>query len=276
MNNERDYILGTHDEEIARLGLQHRVWRPVVLDCWQKAGITLGSRVLDVGAGPGYAAVDLAEIVGPTGEVVAVERSSKFANAMKERCRTGSLTNVGIHELDLMTDDLPLGAHGEGKPYDFSWCRWVLSFVSDPARLIKKISGVVKKGGLAIFHEYGGYKTWSYAPPRPYQQQFVEHIVKSWRETGGKADIAVDLPPLLTERGFSVRSVTPHIFCVRPDDYMWQWAAAFIRNGPSRLEQLGQVDEEFADKLRAELNDAEKDHALMLTPLVLEIVAEKG
>jgi hypothetical protein len=50
MNKERDYVLGTHDEELARLGLQHRVWRPVVLDCWRKAGITVGSRVLDVGA----------------------------------------------------------------------------------------------------------------------------------------------------------------------------------------------------------------------------------
>src|SRR6266581_79421 len=115
MNKERDYVLGTHDEELARLGLQHRVWRPVVLDCWTKAGITVGSRVLDVGAGPGYAAVDLAEIVGPAGEVVAIERSNKFVRAMGEAVRGQSLTNVRIHELDLMTDDLPKG------DYDFSW-----------------------------------------------------------------------------------------------------------------------------------------------------------
>ncbi len=25
---DRDYVLGTHDEELERLGLQHRVWRP--------------------------------------------------------------------------------------------------------------------------------------------------------------------------------------------------------------------------------------------------------
>jgi ubiquinone/menaquinone biosynthesis C-methylase UbiE len=63
--SEKDYVLGTHDEELIRLGLQHRVWRPMVLDCWQRAGITVGKRVLDLGAGPGYAALDLAEIVGP-------------------------------------------------------------------------------------------------------------------------------------------------------------------------------------------------------------------
>ena len=74
MKTERDYFLGTHDEELRRLGLQHRVWDPAVRDCWQRAGITAGSRVLDVGAGPGYAAADLAQIVGPGGEVVAVSR----------------------------------------------------------------------------------------------------------------------------------------------------------------------------------------------------------
>src|SRR5437899_7638550 len=98
MNRERDYVLGTHDEGLARLGLQHRVWRPVVLDCWKKAGITIGSRVLDVGAGPGYATIDLAEIVGPAGEVVALERLHKFLRAMSDAIRVRSLPNVHIHE----------------------------------------------------------------------------------------------------------------------------------------------------------------------------------
>ena len=127
MAADRDYVLGTHEEELARLGLQHRVWRPVALDCWQQAGITVGKRVLDVGAGPGYAAIDLAEIVGPAGEVVALERSRNFINAFQEMMRTRSLANVRIHEIDLMTDDLP------ACDYDFAWCRWVVSFVSDPA-----------------------------------------------------------------------------------------------------------------------------------------------
>lgn len=33
MMADRDYLLGTHDGELERLGLQHRVWRPAVLDC---------------------------------------------------------------------------------------------------------------------------------------------------------------------------------------------------------------------------------------------------
>ena len=46
---ERDYVLGTHDDEVARLGLQHRVWRPCSLDAWRRAGFTVGQTLLDIG-----------------------------------------------------------------------------------------------------------------------------------------------------------------------------------------------------------------------------------
>lgn len=267
---ERDYVLGTHDAELARLGLQHRVWRPAVLDCWQRAGITVGKRVLDVGAGPGYATVDLAEIVESTGEVVALERSANFVHAMKETLRARSFANVKVHELDLMTDDLPKG------DYDFAWCRWVLSFVSDPSLLIKKLGAVMPKGSLSIFHEYGHYESWRFFPPLPMQEKFREHVIATWRESGGEPDGARALPALLSTNGFHIRSVTPHIFCLRPRDHMWQWPATFIDVYLPRLQEMGRLDQPFADQVRAELAAAEKNpNAFMITPLVLEIVAEK-
>jgi SAM-dependent methyltransferase len=270
MATERDYVLGTHDEELARLGLQHRVWRPVVLDCWQRAGITVGKHVLDVGAGPGYATVDLAEIVGPTGQVVALERSNNFVRAMKETCRARSLTNVKVHELDLMADELPKG------DYDFSWCRWVVSFVDDPASLVRKLGGVMPKGSRSIFHEYGHYETWRFFPRLPNQEKFREHVIATWRESGGEPDGAAKLPALLSGNGFTVRSAKPHIFCVRPTDYMWQWPAQFIEVYLPRLQEMGRIDQEFADKVRADLAGAAKNsNTIMVTPLVLEIVAEK-
>ena len=60
MRDENDYILGTHDAEIARLRLQHGVWREQVLDCWRRAGIGPGHTVVDIGCGPGFASVALA------------------------------------------------------------------------------------------------------------------------------------------------------------------------------------------------------------------------
>jgi hypothetical protein len=47
----------THDEEIARLGMQYRVWRPRALDAWRRGGFTTGQTLLNVGCEPGYAYV---------------------------------------------------------------------------------------------------------------------------------------------------------------------------------------------------------------------------
>ena len=204
MAPERDYVLGTHRSS-ARLGLQHRVWRPVALDCWQRTGITVGKRVLDVGAGPGYAAIDLAEIVGPTGEVVALERSQNFIRAMETTCRARSLANVRIHEIDLMTAELPKG------DYDFAWCRWVVSFVDDQSLFIKKLGGVMPKGSVAIFHEYGHYETWRFFPRLPMQERFREHVIATWRESGGEPDGAPQLPGLLGENDFGSLRKTAHL-----------------------------------------------------------------
>jgi SAM-dependent methyltransferase len=266
---ERDYVLGTHSAELDRLGLQHRVWRSVVLNCWERAGITVGKRVLDVGAGPGYATIDLAEIVGPTGEVVAVERSENFIRAIEHATRTRSLTNVKIHQLDLLTDELPQG------DYDFAWCRWVMSFVNDP-QLVEKLAITLREGSRVIFHEYGHYETWHFFPRLPNQERFREHVIATWRESGGEPDGAVPLATLLPEHGFIIRSVVPHLFCVRPTDYMWQWPASFIETYLGRLIEMGRIDEGFANKVRTELTNAEENpNATMITPLVLEIVAEK-
>lgn len=270
MAADRDYVLGTHEEELARLGLQHRVWRPVVLDCWQRAGITVGKRVLDIGAGPGYAAVDLAEIVGPAGEVVALERSQNFIRAMETICRERSLANVKIHEVDLMQDELPKNE------YDFVWCRWVISFVGDPSLLIKKLGVIIPKGSVAIFHEYGHYETWRFFPRLPAQERFREHVIATWRESGGEPDGAAYLPGLLADNQFVIRSATPHIFCLRPTDYMWQWPVTFIETYLCRLVEMGRINREFADKVCADLASVEQNpNTRMLTPLVLEIIAEK-
>ncbi len=270
MSTDRDYVLGTNDEEISRLGLQHDVWRPVVLECWKRAGIGAGKSVLDVGAGPGYAAVDLAEIVGPSGKVVALERSGKFVSAMRETCRRRGLTHLEIHELDLMTDDFPK------VKCDFSWCRWVGSFVSDPALLVRKIRGALKNGGRAIFHEYAHYETWRFLPPLARQEKFREHVIATWHESGGEPDGARDLPAHLSANGFIIRSAVPHVFCLRPGDRMWQWPATFIDVYLSRLQEMGRIDQKFAEGLQADLASAEKNpNALMITPLVLEIIAEK-
>lgn len=267
---DREYVLGTHDEELARLGLQHRVWRPTALACWHRAGVTVGSRVLDVGAGPGFAAADLAEIVGPTGRVVAVERSARFAAAGRQACAARGLAHVEYHELDLMRDELPAGG------FDASWCRWVACFVPSPRALVAKVVAALRVGGVAVFHEYADYASWRFSPRLPKQEEFVRKVMASWRESGGEPDIALALPPLLAEFGCVVREVTPQVFTGRPRDHLWQWPATFLNVNLDRMRDLGQVSAEWADAARQEFRTAAANpDTLVVTPLLLEIIAER-
>jgi SAM-dependent methyltransferase len=267
---DRDYMLGTDDRELARLGLQHRVWRPAVLDCWRRAGIAAGWRVLDVGAGPGFAALDLAEVVGPGGEVVAVERSERFVRAGEAAAIARGLRHVRFHHLDLMSDPLP------GGPFDAAWCRWVAAFVSSPQALVERLAAVVRPGGVAVFHEYADYASWRLAPRRAGLEEFVRRVMANWREAGGEPDVALNLPGLLADAGFAVRHAAPLVSCVRPRDDAWRWPAGFVDVHLDRMLALGRVDAAWVGSVREELRAAEGDPAtLMITPLVLEIVADR-
>src|SRR5687768_15958181 len=116
MTAEKDYVLGTHDDEIERLGLQHRVWRPRTTDAWQRAGFTVVQTLIDVGCGPGYATLDLAEIVGPTGRVVAIDRSRRFLDHLGAQLNARAIQHLdtSVRALDdaQLTADLPEGADG--------------------------------------------------------------------------------------------------------------------------------------------------------------------
>lgn len=267
---DRDYLLGTHDAEVERLGLQHRVWRPRVLDAWRRAGITVGSRVIDAGAGPGWASLDLAEIVGPQGKVHALERSERFLDFLRGAAERRGLRNIDTAMLDLVADEIP--ASGA----DAFWIRWVLAFVSDPRLVLQKLSDSLRPGGVAVIHEYLDYKTWSFAPDLPAQQEFIKVVVDGWRGSGGEPDIARSFSRLLPDVGLRIKALRPIVDVISPDNFVWQWPASFMKNYPHHLVETGQVDQAWADRVIAEFEQAERDpQTVMVTPMVLEVIAEK-
>ncbi len=269
-----DYVLGTHNDEHARLGMQHSLWREFVLDAWKRAGICTGTRVVDVGAGPGFATMDLADIVGGTGHVTAVEISSKFAQEVKDQANVRGLNNVSVQILDLMHDDIPLAT--AGAEFDAAWCRWVCMFVPDVGALVRRVHNALRAGGVAVFHEYVHYETYGLQPPTPGIDSFTQAAMKSFSARGGNANIAGTLLKELRQHGFETMSIKPIARAARPHEPLWQWPAGFIRTYLPRLIELGQVDNAFTANVLAELARAEQDpQSIMLTPTVLEIIARK-
>ena len=266
--SERDYVLGTKDDELERLGLQHRVWRPNVLDAWRRAGLTEGQTALDVGAGPGFATLDLAEIVGPGGRVVAVERSRRFLDALAARAERLGLANVEAREQDAVEQ-------GYGECFaDFAWCRWLLCFVAEPRRVVGHIAAALKPGGSAVFHEYADYGAWRMLPPDPGLDRFRDLVMASWRDSGGDPDVGARLPSWLEAEGLEVVEARPIAWAVRKRDFAWQWPAAFMASGAHRLAELGYLDAAEAAELAGLLDDAPAD-SWMMTPLVLELIARR-
>lgn len=265
-----DYVLGTHDAEIARLGLQHRAWREAALGAWRRAGLTAGMRVMDVGAGPGYAALDLCDLVGTGGEVVAVERSPRFAAFLRQEKERLDLPQLRVLEGDLM-ELAPLPG------YDLAWCRWVASFTPSVPALLRWIASSLKPGGRMVFHEYADYASWRFAPPRARLERFIAEVMASWRASGGEPDVAPAVIAALQAEGCTVRDARPLVFATRPGELTWQWPTSFIEINLERLTELGRITPAWADEVRTELNETQaQPDGFMITPLVLEIQAEKG
>ncbi|WP_051531761.1 methyltransferase domain-containing protein [Sphingomonas sp. URHD0057] len=261
--NDGDYVLGTRDDEVERLGLQHRVWRGRVLEAFRRARIRSGQRVVDVGAGPGFVTADLASLVGPSGRVIALERSPHFVDKLRSR----GLANVEVREHDV-SQQFGLGGA------DASWCRWLLSFVPTPAATVRHIGDALRPGGIAVFHEYAAYETWRIMPPNPLQERFRSLVMQSWSESGGEPDVALWLPQWLAEAGLEIVETRILADIITPADETWQWPRAFMETGARRLHELGYIEATEVEAM-AVLLDEPPEGAHMLTPLVAEIIARK-
>lgn len=269
-STEIDYVLGTHDAEIGRLHLQHGIWRALMLDCWQRAGIGAGQRVIDIGCGPGFASVDLATCVGINGEVIGIERSERFIEYAKTLCQKNDISNISFQHADVMLNELAV------TNADAIWCRWLSIFVSDPALLVQKMAAAVKPGGKLIFHEYVHYETYQSIPHSQHLEEFVQHVMSSWRQFGGEPNVARDLPGHLSSAGCRILETKPISFSAQPHQPIWQWPASFIDINLQRMLELGEVNEQWAEVLRADFAALQSNpNAILITPMVLEIIAEK-
>ncbi len=153
------YVLGHSQREIDRLKAQARLIDPMTKRFFREAGIEKGMRVLDVGSGAGDVALLAAELVGASGAVVGVDRSTPAIEEARKRVAALSLPNVTF----LVGDPADLAFD---RPFDAVAGRYVLQFQRDPAAMLRKIAARVRPGGVVVFHEldWGGVGSF---PPVP-------------------------------------------------------------------------------------------------------------
>jgi SAM-dependent methyltransferase len=267
---EQEYVIGTGDAEIERLQLQHTVWRADAMAAWRAAGFTGGQALLDVGCGPGWATLDLADLTGPGGRVVGVDQSARFLGHLRAQCRARRLQQVQTLQAEL--GELAL----EAESFDGAWIRWVLAFVPNPRDALRRVVEALRPGAAIAIHEYFDYRTWRVVPRDADFEAFVAAVMSSWRARGGEPDIALSLPGWLEEMGLQIRAIRTVTDLAGPRDDRWRWPLAFADTAVGRLLELGEVDRVQAERMTAAITRARQEGRRMVTPGVAEIIAVRG
>jgi SAM-dependent methyltransferase len=268
-SSERAYVLGTGDEEIARLELQHSIWRADAAAAWRRAMFQPGDTILDVGCGPGFAALELATVVGPNGGVIAIDQSERFLRHLGAQCTARSTHNITTRLEDLRTFGFD-GVRARG-----AWLRWVLAFVPDPYLVLSGVANSRCSGARVVIHEYFAYETWGVLPRDAVYEEFVAAVMASWRARGGEPNVGLSLVPWLERLGLTIEHTRTVTDLVHPRHHRWHWPTAFALASVDRLVQLGDVDLEAADRFRQSIDTSRANGSWMMTPGVVEVIARK-
>jgi ubiquinone/menaquinone biosynthesis C-methylase UbiE len=179
------YVLGHRERELRRLSLQHEYWGDFTLDVLRRAGIGPGMRVLDLGSGAGDVAMTAASLVGPSGEVVGVDRSHESVAHATSRASAAELTNIEFIASEL-------GMFRPEGTFDAIIGRFVLMYFPDPAAMLRRLVPSLAPNGVLAFVELDldAART---APPVP----FIHDLIGWMNETFRRADAALDLGPRL-------------------------------------------------------------------------------
>jgi len=179
------YVLGHSDRELERLRLQARLIDPITRQFLIEAGIAPGMRVLDVGTGAGDVAFLAANLVGPSGRIVGVDRSAVGLARARSGAEERSLANVTFLESELL-------AMAFDRPFDAAIGRYVLCFQPDPVATLRTIAKQVRNGGIILFHEPDREEMHS-VPPVPTYDRACRWVGETYRRTGADVSIGTKL-----------------------------------------------------------------------------------
>jgi ubiquinone/menaquinone biosynthesis C-methylase UbiE len=106
--------------------------------------LSSGQSVLDIGCGPASDTLALADLVGPTGRVVGIDRDAGMIAAANDRAASAGATNV--EHLHVNAVVLPF------QDNSFGSCRSerVFQHLPDPSRVLAEVTRVLKPGGYLV------------------------------------------------------------------------------------------------------------------------------
>lgn len=110
-----------------------------------------GDTGIDIGAGMGYFSVPLAELVGPSGHVTAIDIQPQMLTVLAKRAQR---SNVSGRITPYLANQESLGTHS---PSDFILAFWVVHEVPDQDKFLRQIHSLLKPDGLFLLVEPIGH-----------------------------------------------------------------------------------------------------------------------
>jgi ubiquinone/menaquinone biosynthesis C-methylase UbiE len=258
------YILGHSPAEIGRLIFQAGILKPITERLLREAGVAPGMRVLDLGCGTGDVALLAAELVGPNGAVVGIDRNDDVLAAACDRARAAGYANIEFREgaAEDFVDPVP---------FDLAIGRYVLVHQADPTTFIRSAASHVRPDGLIVFHEIAVYGECHALPPVPLWEQCWNWVTAALRSVMTHPDAAGRMTAYFHDAGLK----RPTIFCEvpvggGPDSPLCAWLARSVRSVLPQLEEIGaataaEVDiETLEDRLRDAVSAV---HSQVLGPM---------
>ena len=114
-----------------------------------EANLRPGQRVLDLASGVGDPALRIAQIVGPTGRVIATDLGSGMMSLAAELAEQQNLHTIEFHEAP--AESLPF----PDASFDLVTCRFGAMFFPDLQRALRECQRVLKPGGKIVFLVWG-------------------------------------------------------------------------------------------------------------------------
>ncbi|TAK65385.1 MAG: methyltransferase domain-containing protein [Bacteroidetes bacterium] len=266
---EQEYLLGVNQQELERLQFQHRVWKSVTDNFFDRLNVQRGWNCLDVGGGPGFVAMDLRERVGEKGSVTMLEPSQYYFEWFQRRVEEQQWTNVHAIQGTAETAQLPK------EQFDLIFVRWVLSFVPDPELFILSLKKALKSGGRLAIQDYY-YEGLSLYPPGAFNT--VADIMRAYyRSKGGDAYIAGMIPSLFRKNNIRLLELTPHCLAGGPDSDITEWAGQFFTMHLPIMAEKGVLAREQCDAILADWREHRNSpDMLFISPIVVDIAGVKS
>jgi SAM-dependent methyltransferase len=248
-----DYVLGRSESESRRLITQSSFLQPFTERILRRAGLSPGIRVLDLGCGAGDVSFLAAELVGPSGSVLGIDRDPGVLAVARRRARELAVTNVSFEERSI--EDLVAS-----RPFDAVIGRFVLIYQPDPVTTLRHVCGLLRPGGIVAVLEPDmnvGVCSW---PPVPLWDQVSHWIRETFRRGGVHYDIGSRLYPLFRQAGLPGPSMRQDRLIGGGEDVRsaYELCSDMIRSLLPRMEQFGiaTADEVQVDTLAERLERA--------------------